>query len=44
LLTNDHSQALNVSRDEGHRHVTLEAHDPVMPAQVQPVVLERING
>jgi hypothetical protein len=44
LLTNDRTQALNVSRYDGHRHVTLEAHDPVIPAQVQPVAFECINA
>ena len=35
---------MNVSREYSDRHIALEAHDAVVPAQVQAMRLQRIDG
>jgi hypothetical protein len=44
LLTQDGTQALHVARDYRQRDVPLEPHYPVIRADVQAMLFERIDG
>ena len=44
MLPQQSTQALHVARNYRQRHVSLEAHDPVIGTDIQAMLLKRIDG
>jgi hypothetical protein len=44
LLAKECTHSLDVSRKDGQRHIALESHDLVVPAALQSMYLQRIDG